>query len=133
MQYTGELGQYFRHQVRRRMMASVQPSRDASSNSSARANRGRRLSKVHRATEWLKPSFARSQIFTNFFPCRNVGQTQLFSCNRPAAEDPHLWAVAQSNLGIALQALGERETETAKLEEAVVAFRDSLKEIELTK
>jgi hypothetical protein len=36
MQYTGELGQYFRHQVRRWMMASVQPSRDASSNSSAR-------------------------------------------------------------------------------------------------
>jgi uncharacterized protein with beta-barrel porin domain len=36
MQYTGELGQYFRHSVRRRMMASMQPSRDASSNSSAR-------------------------------------------------------------------------------------------------
>ena len=29
------------------------------------SNRGRRLSNVHRATEWLKPSFARSSVTTS--------------------------------------------------------------------
>jgi hypothetical protein len=34
----------------------------------------------------------------------------------------------QNNLGVALRALGEREGTTAKLEEAVVAYREALKE-----
>ena len=38
------------------------------------------------------------------------------------------WAMTQNNLGIALSALGERESGTAKLEEAVAAFREALKE-----
>ena len=38
------------------------------------------------------------------------------------------WANAQNNLGVALRSLGEREMGTAKLEEAVVAFREALKE-----
>ena len=38
------------------------------------------------------------------------------------------WAVTQTNLGGALWRLGERESGTAKLEEAVAAFREALKE-----
>ena len=36
--------------------------------------------------------------------------------------------MTQNNLGAALQVLGERESGTAKLEEAVVAYREALKE-----
>jgi hypothetical protein len=36
--------------------------------------------------------------------------------------------MTQSNLGGALRTLGERESGTAKLEEAVVAYREALKE-----
>jgi tetratricopeptide (TPR) repeat protein len=39
-----------------------------------------------------------------------------------------LWAATQDNLGMALGTLGVREKGTAKLEEAVVAFREALKE-----
>ena len=38
------------------------------------------------------------------------------------------WATTQNNLGTALQSLGERESGTARLEEAVAAFREALKE-----
>lgn len=38
------------------------------------------------------------------------------------------WAGTQMNLGNALQRLGERESGTAKLEEAVLAYREALKE-----
>jgi transcriptional regulator with XRE-family HTH domain len=38
------------------------------------------------------------------------------------------WAMTQHNLGIALSRLGERESGTARLEEAVAAYRDALKE-----
>jgi hypothetical protein len=41
---------------------------------------------------------------------------------------PIAWAKTQSNLGNALAALGERETGTARLEEAVAAFRAALEE-----
>src|SRR5258707_2724820 len=37
-------------------------------------------------------------------------------------------AKAQTNLGNALKALGERESGTARLEEAVAAYREALKE-----
>ena len=36
--------------------------------------------------------------------------------------------MTQNNLGIALSTLGERESGTARLEEAVAAFRDALQE-----
>jgi len=36
--------------------------------------------------------------------------------------------IAQNNLGLALWTLGERESGTARLEEAVAAYRDALKE-----
>ena len=39
------------------------------------------------------------------------------------------WAMTQNNLGIALRVLGEGESGTAKLEEAVVADREALKEL----
>ena len=39
------------------------------------------------------------------------------------------WARTQNNLGIALETLGERESGTARLEEAVGAFRAALQEI----
>jgi tetratricopeptide (TPR) repeat protein len=38
------------------------------------------------------------------------------------------WAATQNNLGNALQALGWREGGTARLEEAVAAYRDALRE-----
>ena len=38
------------------------------------------------------------------------------------------WAVTQNNLGIALSTLGERESGTARLEEAVAAYRAALQE-----
>ena len=38
------------------------------------------------------------------------------------------WAATQNNFGGALRALGERESGTARLEEAVAAFREALKE-----
>ena len=41
---------------------------------------------------------------------------------------PLQWATTQSNLGTALQTLGARESGTARLEEAVAAYRDALKE-----
>ena len=41
---------------------------------------------------------------------------------------PLQWATTQNNLGIVLGSLGERESGTTKLEEAVFAFREALKE-----
>ena len=38
------------------------------------------------------------------------------------------WARTQNNQGTALQVFGERESGTAKLEEAVAAYREALKE-----
>jgi tetratricopeptide (TPR) repeat protein len=38
------------------------------------------------------------------------------------------WAMTQNNLGFALYRLGERESGTAKLDEAVAAYREALKE-----
>jgi hypothetical protein len=38
------------------------------------------------------------------------------------------WATTQNNIGIALGILGERESGTEKLEDAVKAFREALKE-----
>jgi tetratricopeptide (TPR) repeat protein len=38
------------------------------------------------------------------------------------------WAMTQNNLGTALQTLGERESGTARLEEAVAAYRAALEE-----
>ncbi len=41
---------------------------------------------------------------------------------------PLQWATTQNNLGNALRTLGERESGTARLEEAVAAFRAALEE-----
>ena len=38
------------------------------------------------------------------------------------------WAMTQNNLGNALWTLGERESGTARLEEAVAAYREALEE-----
>ena len=38
------------------------------------------------------------------------------------------WATTQNNLGNALRTLGEREAGTARLEEAVAAYRAALEE-----
>jgi tetratricopeptide (TPR) repeat protein len=47
---------------------------------------------------------------------------------RPRAEWPLDWAMTQNNLGNALSILGERESGTARLDEAVVAYRAALEE-----
>jgi tetratricopeptide (TPR) repeat protein len=44
------------------------------------------------------------------------------------ARVPLQWATTQNNLGAALRALGERESGTARLEEAVAAYRAALEE-----
>jgi tetratricopeptide (TPR) repeat protein len=54
-------------------------------------------------------------------------RTRLVDLN-PRERVPLEWAESQNNLGIALSTLGERESGTAKLQEAVVAFREALKE-----
>jgi hypothetical protein len=41
---------------------------------------------------------------------------------------PLEWAMTQNNLGLALWRLGERERGTDRLEEAVLAYREALKE-----
>src|SRR5262249_49684245 len=46
----------------------------------------------------------------------------------PRERGPLEWAVTQNNLGIALRTLGEREGDTARLEEAGAAFRGAPKE-----
>jgi tetratricopeptide (TPR) repeat protein len=47
---------------------------------------------------------------------------------QPRERAPLNWAAAQNNLGLALRALGERESGTARLDAAVEAFREALKE-----
>ena len=47
----------------------------------------------------------------------------------PHERRPLDWAATQNNLGRALWRLGERESGTAKLEEAVAAYREALKEL----
>jgi tetratricopeptide (TPR) repeat protein len=46
----------------------------------------------------------------------------------PREREPLQWAMTQNGLGNALSSLGERQTGTAKLEEAVTAYREALKE-----
>jgi hypothetical protein len=41
---------------------------------------------------------------------------------------PLAWAQTQTNLGLALWHLGKRESGTAKLEEAIAAYREAMKE-----
>jgi hypothetical protein len=47
---------------------------------------------------------------------------------RPRNAFPLDWATTQNNLGTALETLGERESGTARLEEAAAAFREALQE-----
>ena len=54
-------------------------------------------------------------------------QKRLIGLN-PRERVPLDWATTQTDLGLALWKLGERESGTAKLEEAVAAFREALKE-----
>jgi Tetratricopeptide repeat len=42
---------------------------------------------------------------------------------------PLNWAMTQNNLGLALLRLGERESRTARLEEAVTTYRAALEEM----
>jgi tetratricopeptide (TPR) repeat protein len=51
---------------------------------------------------------------------------QCLALSRESA--PRDWATTQMNLGAALWTLGERESGTGKLEEAVAAYREALKE-----
>ena len=51
----------------------------------------------------------------------------------PNGEQNRDWAITRNNLGVALQNIGERETETAHLEEAAQIFRDSLAVFEKVK
>jgi hypothetical protein len=47
---------------------------------------------------------------------------------RTRARVPLDWAMTQNNLGLALASLGERESGTARLQEAVAAYRAALEE-----
>ena len=46
----------------------------------------------------------------------------------PRERVPLVWAMTQNNLGNALAVLGEREGGTERLEQAMVAFTEALKE-----
>ena len=46
----------------------------------------------------------------------------------PRERVPLNWAMAQNNLGHALETLGRREAGTARLNEAIAAYREALKE-----
>ncbi len=46
---------------------------------------------------------------------------------------PLKWAMTQNNLGNTLRVLGERESGTARLEEAVAAYREALQELTRTR
>ena len=48
---------------------------------------------------------------------------------RPRARVPLEWATTQMNLGIRVRKLGERESGTARLKEAVAAYRAALEEL----
>jgi tetratricopeptide (TPR) repeat protein len=50
------------------------------------------------------------------------------SRNTPRERAPLYWAVTQNNLGNALRILGARESGTARLDEAVAAYREALEE-----
>ena len=51
-----------------------------------------------------------------------------FETHSTRARVPLDWAVTQSNLGATLAALGERDDGTARLEQAVAAYTEALKE-----
>ena len=53
-------------------------------------------------------------------------QEALKELTRSAA--PLDWAMTQNNLGVALGTLGERESDSVRLKEAVAAFQEALKE-----
>jgi len=64
---------------------------------------------------------------------RDKRNQQVLGCRealkeRTRARVPLDWAMMQSNLGVALSRLGEREGGTGKLEEAVATQREALKE-----
>jgi len=54
---------------------------------------------------------------------------QLALIYAPRDREPTLWAMAQTNLGRTLGLIGKRESGTARLEQAVVAFRAALEEL----
>jgi tetratricopeptide (TPR) repeat protein len=58
-----------------------------------------------------------------------IDRYRVILSGRPRERAPLDWAGTQMDLGIALEALGERESGTGRLEEAVAAFREALKEI----
>ena len=57
-----------------------------------------------------------------------IGRYRYLAGVPPRSSFPRDWAMAQMNLGVALQTLGERESETARLEEAITAYREALQE-----
>jgi tetratricopeptide (TPR) repeat protein len=71
-------------------------------------------------------STANSPNRTNRWP-RASSSIARFWTNIPARA-PLQWATTQNNLGNALRILGERESGTARLEEAVSAHREALQE-----
>ena len=54
---------------------------------------------------------------------------QLALIYAPRDREPTLWAMAQTNLGRTLGLIGKRESGTARLEQAVAAFRAALEEL----
>jgi len=57
-----------------------------------------------------------------------VGTSRDALLERELGRAPRKWATTQNNLGNALRTLGERETGTARLDEAISAYRNALRE-----
>ena len=67
--------------------------------------------------------------FTLLWTCRYAGAAYRAALKEDTRERvPLQWAMTQMNLGLALLRLGERESGTGKLTEAVAAYREALKE-----
>ena len=73
-------------------------------------------------------SYAKPRLETGKLLVAIEGYHKLALEDWPQESAPIDWAAAQHSLGIALRTLGERETGTARLEAAVAALQETLKE-----
>jgi hypothetical protein len=89
--------------------------------------RGRRA-KIY-STDWASRERHRHALIPRRRSLTNIEPKLRQISDEPELEQRwHDWQETQTNLGTALWRLGERESGTARLEEAVAAYRDALKE-----
>jgi hypothetical protein len=84
-----------------------------------------------RASQWPGRQEERTQLQTRLPVAWVTPSAPIHPCSEPRAAEraPLDWGKTQTNLGFALARLGERESVTARLEEAVAANRAALEEL----